>query len=67
MGCLGLKLQDKMQRWQNRATHTITRRGYDYRSVNILNELELPNESVKRNIQTTNMYNNVSGKQLLGP
>ena len=47
-GCLGITLQNKLQRLQNRAVRIITKCGYDYRSVDILNDLELPNLSVRR-------------------
>ena len=38
-GCLGTTLQNKLQRSQNRAVRIITKRGYEYRSVDILNGL----------------------------
>ena len=50
-------LQNKLQRLQNRAVRIITKCGYDYRSIDILNDLELPNLSVRRNHQLcTIMY-----------
>ena len=56
-GCLGITLQNKLQRLQNRAVRIITKCGYDCRSVDILNDLELPNLSVRRNHQLcTIMY-----------
>ena len=56
-GCLGITLQNKLQRLQNRAVRIITKCGYDYRSIDILNDLELPNLSVRRNDQLcTIMY-----------
>ena len=39
-GCLGDTLQNKLQRLQNRAVRIITKRGYDYRSADILHDLE---------------------------
>ena len=42
-GCLGTTLQNKLQRLQNRAVRIITKRGYDYRSADILDDLELTN------------------------
>ena len=38
-GSLGITLPKKLQRLQNRAVRIITKRGYDYKSVDILNEL----------------------------
>ena len=35
--------QNKLQRLQNRAARIITKRGYDYKSVDILDGLELAN------------------------
>ena len=56
-GCLGITLQNKLQRLQNRAIRIITKCGYDYRSIDIFNDLELPNLSVRRNNQLcTIMY-----------
>ena len=48
-GCLGTTLQNKLQRLQNRAVRIITKRGYEYRSADILNELGLPALDVRRN------------------
>ena len=42
---------NKLQRLQNRAVRIITKRGYDYRSADVLDDLELANLSTKRNIQ----------------
>ena len=50
-GCLGTTLQNKLQRLQNRAVRIITKRGYEYRSADILNELGLPALDVRRNNQ----------------
>ena len=50
-GCLGVTLQNKLQRLQNRAVRTITKRGCDYRSADILDDLELANLRTKRNNQ----------------
>ena len=44
-------MQNKLQRLQNRAVRIITKRGYDYRSADVLNDLELANLSTKRNNQ----------------
>ena len=44
-------MQNKLQRLQNREGRIITKRGYDYRSADILNDLELANLSTKRNNQ----------------
>ena len=55
--CLGIILKNKLQQLQNRAVHIITKCGYDYRSIDIFNDLELPNLSVRRNNQLcTIMY-----------
>ena len=54
-GCLGITLQNKLQRLQNRAV-CITKCGYDYKSIDILNDLELPNLSVRRNNLLCTMY-----------
>ena len=51
------KVSPILQRLQNRAVRIITKCGYDCRSVDILNDLELPNLSVRRNHQLcTIMY-----------
>ena len=50
-GCLGTTLQNKLQRLQNRAVRIITKRGYEYRSADILNELGLLALDVRRNNQ----------------
>jgi hypothetical protein len=56
-GCLGITLQNQLQRLQNRAARIITKRGYEFRSVDILKELDLPNLSLRRNNQLcTTMY-----------
>ena len=54
-GCLEITLQNKL-RLQNREVRTITKCGYDYRSIDLL-DLELPNLRVRRNNQLcTIMY-----------
>ena len=56
-GCLGITLKNQWQRLQNRAARIITKRGYEFRSVDILKELDLPNLSLRRNNQLcTTMY-----------
>ena len=61
-GCLGVTLQNKLQRLQNRAVRIITKRGYDHRSADILDDLELANLSTKRNNQLcATMYQINSG------
>ena len=42
-GCLGITLQNHLQRLQNSAARNITKRGYEFRSADILKELDLPN------------------------
>ena len=49
--CLGTTLQNKLQRLQNKAVRIITKRGYEYRSADILNELGLPSLDVRRSNQ----------------
>ena len=53
-----------MQRLQNRAVRIITKRGYDYRSVDILNELELPNLNVRRHNQLCNIMYKVNNNEV---
>ena len=50
-GCLGITLQNHLQRLQNRAVRIITKRGYEFRSADILKELDLPILSIRRNNQ----------------
>ena len=50
MGCLGITLQNHLQRLQNRAVRIITKR-YEFRSADILKELDLPTLSIRRNNQ----------------
>ena len=50
-GCLGTTLQNKLQRLQNRAVRIITKRGYEYRSADILKKPGLPALDVRRNNQ----------------
>ena len=50
-GCLGVTMQNKLQCLQNRAVRIITKCGYDYRSADILDDLELANLSTIRNNQ----------------
>ena len=49
--CLGVTWQNELQRLKNRAGRIITKRGYDYRSADIHDDLELANLSTKRNNQ----------------
>ena len=53
-----------MQRLQNRAVRIITKRGYDYRSVDILNELQLPNLNVRRHNQLCNIMYKVNSNEV---
>ena len=53
-----------MQRLQNRAVRILTKRGYDYRSVDILNELELPNLSVRRHNQLCTIMYKVNNNEV---
>ena len=56
-GCLGITLQNHLQRLQNRAVRIITKRGYEFRSADLLKELHISNLSVRRNNQLcTIMY-----------
>ena len=50
-GGFGTTLCDKLQRLQNRAVRIITKSGYEVRSVNLLNQLGLPNLEARRNQQ----------------
>ena len=50
-GCLGITLENHLQRLQNRAVCIITKRGYEFRSADILKELDLPTLSIRRNNQ----------------
>ena len=50
-GCLAITLQNRLQRLQNRAVRIITKRGYKFRSADILKELDLPTLSIRRNNQ----------------
>ncbi len=63
-GSLGITLQNKLQRLQNRAVRIITKRGYDYRSVDILNELQLPNLNVRRHNQLCNIMYKVNSNEV---
>ena len=51
MGLPWVTLQNELQRLQNRAVRIITKRGYDYRSADMLDDLELANLNTKRNNQ----------------
>ena len=44
-------LPNKLQKLQTRAVRIITRRGYEFRSADILNELDLSAFDVRRNNQ----------------
>ena len=56
-GDLGTTLRNKLQLLQNRAVSIITKSGYKVRSVNLLNQLGLPNLEERRNQQlNTLMY-----------
>ena len=50
-GGFGTTLCDKLQRLQNRAVRIITKSGYEARSVNLLNQLGLPNLEARKNQQ----------------
>ena len=50
-GCLGITLQNYLQRLENRAERNITKRGNEFRSAEILRELDLPILSIRRNNQ----------------
>jgi uncharacterized membrane protein YheB (UPF0754 family) len=63
-GSLGITLQNELQRLQNRAVHIITKHGYDYRSVDILNELELPNLNVRRHNQLCNIMYKMNNNEV---
>ena len=63
-GSLGITLQNKLQRLQNRTVRIITKRGYDYRSVDILNDLELPNLNVRRHNQLCNIMYKVNNNEV---
>ena len=47
----GLHFRDKLQKLQNRAVRIITKRGYEYRSADIVNELGLSTLNARRNNQ----------------
>ena len=68
-GCLGTTLQDKLQKLQNRAVRIIAKRGYEYRSADILNELGLSTLNARRNNQVCiKMYqvnNNLAPQYLI--
>ncbi len=59
-----LQLQNKLQRLQNRAVRIITKRGYDNRSVDMLNELQLPNLNVRRHNQLCNLMYKVNSSEV---
>ena len=58
-------MQNNLQRLQNRAVRIITKRGYDYRSADILDDLELASLSTIRNNQLCATMYQINNRMVL--